>query len=293
MTINVTLNPGQSQQVVFEFVPPVAKQYRVSIDGLSVFFTAVAAPPPGGIWKPTPEAPIHWQWQIGTDFNINSHVLPYVTVYDIDGFTTSASTVAALHALGCIVIAYFSFGTWEDWRPDQGQFTTAIKGKSNGWPGEKWIDIRSDLVKTIMAARMDLAKSKGFDAIEPDNIDGYSNSTGFPLTSANQLAFNKWIADQCHQRGLSVGLKNDIEQAPALQPYFDWCLNEESYKYSEWQNLAAFINAGKAVFECEYSGTGQCPTFNGLHINSMTRDMDLTAGASKRKPCIPDTQNTW
>ena len=139
--------------------------------------------PNGGInmWLPTSDAPIHWQWQIGTDFNINTDVVPYVTVYDIDGFDTSAATVSALHALGCKVIAYFSFGTYENWRPDAAQFTAAIKGSSNGWPGENWLDIRAALVKTIMTARIALAASKGFDAIEPDNIDGYSNSTGFPL----------------------------------------------------------------------------------------------------------------
>jgi hypothetical protein len=248
-------------------------------------------------WQPTSAAPIHWQWQIGTDFNISTDLVPSVTVYDVDGFSTSQATVTALHDLGYKVIAYFSFGTYEDWRPDAASFPSNVKGSTNGWPGENWLDIRADSVKTIMTARINLAVSKGFDAIEPDNIDGYSNSTGFPLTASNQLAYNEWIATAVHAAGLSVGLKNDIDQVPTLEPYFDWCLNEESYKYSEYSNLSDFVNANKAVFEVEYgSSTSQASTMNSLHINSMTRDINLTspsANGYKRIPCIPDTQNSW
>jgi hypothetical protein len=292
MPASVTLNPGQSQQVPFTFVPTQARQYAATIDGLTAYFTAVASPP-GGIWHPSPAAPIHWQWQIGTPFTM-SHVLPNVTVYDIDAFDTSASIVQSLHNLGCIVIAYFSFGTWEDWRPDQAQFPASVKGSNvEGWAGEKWLDIRSDAVKTIMAARLDLAKSKGFDAIEPDNIDGYDNKNGFSLKAIDQINYNLWIATQCHLRNLSVGLKNDIGQIPDLVNAFDWALNEECSQYNECDALLAFINANKAVFQVEYSTTGMCSWMNSHHINSMKRNRDLTSGASRRTPCIPDTQNTW
>ena len=148
-----------------------------------------------------------------------------------------------------------------------------------------------------MAARLDMIKQKGFDAVEPDNIDGYTISTGFPTTAQDQLNYNKWIADQAHQKGLSVGLKNDIEQASALQPYFDWALSEESYKYNEYSGLTVFTNNSKAVFEVEYdSGTPQAGIMNSLHFNSITRDLDLTSPVSAgyvRIPCIPDTQTTW
>ena len=251
----------------------------------------------GSWWQPAAANPIHWQWQIGTPFNTSTDIIPNVTVYDLDGFDTSAATVAALHSMGCKVIAYFSFGTSENWRSDYSLFTSSIKGKTNGWAGENWIDIRSDVVKSIMSARMDLAASKGFDGLEPDNVDGYSNSTGFPLTAQDQLNFNEWIASTAHSKGLSVGLKNDVDQASTLQPYFDWMLDEQSYEYSEYNTLLPFVNANKAVFEVEYgNSTPQATTMNGLHINSMTRDLDLVAPGSSgyvRIPCIPDTQNTW
>jgi hypothetical protein len=261
--------------------------------------TTAGTPSPGAatLWQPTPAAPIHWQWQIGAAFNVATDLIPNVTVYDIDLFDTSASLVADLHNRGFIVIAYASFGTYENWRPDASSFPANVKGSGNGWPGENWLDIRSDAVKTVMAARLDLAKSKGFDAVEPDNIDGYSNSTGFPLTAQDQINFNRWIADQCHLRGLSVGLKNDVDQAAALAPYFDWTLNEEAYQYDEYSPLTAFTNLNKAVFQVEYgTSTPQASAMNGLHFNSMTRDLDLMSPGSsgyRRLPCIPDTQNSW
>jgi len=54
-------------------------------------------------------------------------------------------------------------------RPDAGAFPDAVKGDSNGWSGERWLDIRRlDVLGPIMQRRLDLCKQKGFDAVEPD-----------------------------------------------------------------------------------------------------------------------------
>jgi len=130
-----------------------------------------------------------------------------------------------------------------------------------------------------MAARMDLAASKGCDGIEPDNVDGYQASTGFPLKAADQLDYNKYLAAEAHKRGLSIGLKNDLAQAVALEPYFDRALNEECYSYGECEDLNVFVQAGKAVFNTEYSGTASkvCPYMNGLKFSSLLKDLSLGA----------------
>jgi len=155
-------------------------------------------------------------------FNVATDLIPNVTVYDIDAFilppvwsrrcTPKVSLLLPMQALAPTKIG----------GQDAASFPANVKGSGTAGRGRNWLDIRSDGVKTIMAARLDLIKSKGFDAVEPDNVDGYSNSTGFPLTAQDQLNFNEWIAAQCHQRGLSVGLKNDVDQVGTLQPYFDW-----------------------------------------------------------------------
>ena len=85
-----------------------------------------------------------------------------------------------MHAKNIHAVCYVSLGTYEDWRPDADSFPSSVLGSGNGWPGEKWLDIRQiSKLSPIMTARFQMCKDKGFDAVEPDNIDGYSNCTGF------------------------------------------------------------------------------------------------------------------
>ena len=148
------------------------------------------------------------------------------------------------------------------------------------FPDEKWLDIRRiDVLGPILEARFDLCKSKGFDAVEPDNVDGYANKSGFPLTADDQLKFNKYLAQIAHARGLSVGLKNDLDQVKDLVDSFDWALNESCFQYKECNSLTPFITAGKAVFQVEYKMTADsfCPQANNLNFNSLRKNLNLDA----------------
>lgn len=227
------------------------------------------------IWVPPVSTP--WQWQLTGSIDQTVDV----PMYDIDLFDNSAAVVAALHAQGRKVVCYISAGTWENWRPDAAAFPAAVLGsKVSGWAGEQWLDIRRiDLLGPIIGARMDLCKQKGFDAIEPDNVDGYANGSGFPLTAQDQLTYNVWLASAAHARGLSVGLKNDLDQVQQLVSYFDWALNEQCFEYSECNLLAPFTKAGKAVFEVEYTlaTTAFCPQAVALGFNSMKKNLNLDA----------------
>ena len=80
---------------------------------------------------------------------------------------------------------------------------------------------------------MRACKAKGFDAVEPDEMTGWSNDTGFRLTYADQIRYNRAVARWAHDLHLSVGMKGDLEQAHDLAPYFDWNLTEECYQYRE------------------------------------------------------------
>jgi hypothetical protein len=154
-------------------------------------------------------------------------------MYDIDLFDASQTLIDTLHNQGKVVICYLSAGTYENWRPDASQFPASVLGRSNGWAGEKWLDIsKIDQLAPIMRARMDLAVSKRCDGIEPDNIDGYSNNTGFALSYQNQITYNRWLATEAHARNLSIGLKNDLDQIKDLLANFDWALNEECFQYN-------------------------------------------------------------
>lgn len=125
-------------------------------------------------WQPAPGT--SWQWQLST----RPETLLDVDAYDLDGFDTSQATVDRIHANGGKAICYISAGSWENWRPDKGRFPRRVLGRDYyGWPGERWLDVRQlDALAPIMEARMDVCKEKGFDAVEPDNMDGYQNRTG-------------------------------------------------------------------------------------------------------------------
>ncbi len=230
-------------------------------------------------WRPPLGAT--WQWQLD-QLPVNQSF--DVDMYDIDLFDNEASVVAALHAAGRKVICYISVGSWEDWRPDKDQFPTEVIGKAyEGWEGEKWLDIRQiDLLAPIMQARFDQCKAKGFDGIEPDNIDSYTNNTGFPLTYDDQLKYNLWLAKEAHARGLSIGLKNDGEQVADLLPYFDWALTEDCFADGWCEQMMPFVAAGKPVFAAEYTDTEIsfnqfCSLAKTLKFSGLLKTRDLNA----------------
>ncbi|GHA39524.1 hypothetical protein GCM10010329_73400 [Streptomyces spiroverticillatus] len=231
------------------------------------------------IWQPRPGTA--WQWQLDGRVDPRTDV----PVYDIDGFENTASDVARLHADGRKVICYINAGAWEDFRPDKAAFPKSVLGATNGWAGERWLDIRrTDVLRPLMAKRFDMCRAKGFDAVEPDLMDAYQNESGFPLTAAHQLTYNKMLSALAHERGLAVGLKNDLEQIPQLLRHFDFAVNEECAEFDECESLRPFITAGKAVFHVEYTlpNSDFCADSRRLGLSSMRKNLDLDPW---RKPC--------
>ena len=216
-----------------------------------------------------------------------------VELYVLDLFDTDSAVIDALHADGRKMICYFSAGTFENWRDDAGRFAAADKGRRLGnWPGERWLDIRSQNVRAIMADRLDLAVQRGCDGVDPDNVDGYSNRTGLPLTYQDQIDYNTWLAAQAHQRGLAISLKNDLGQIDDLVAHFDFAINESCHEWDECELLMPFIEAGKPVVHINYLyaddpiGRAElCLYTRGLGFNTLTLPQLLDG--SFRYSCNP------
>jgi hypothetical protein len=209
---------------------------------------APAATDANGDWY-QPPLNVTWQWQLKGEVN----PAYAVEIYDIDLFDSPKSLIDSLQSSDRKVICYFSAGSYESWRPDASWFSQEELGSTlEGWEDEKWLDIRSPNVRRIMQKRLDLAAQKGCDGVEPDNMDGYANDSGFDITASDQLAFNRFIAREAHQRGLSVGLKNDLDQIDQLVEYFDFSVNEQCHEFDECDRLAPFTGAGKPVLNAEY-----------------------------------------
>jgi hypothetical protein len=252
---------------------------RIALTGtMAVWLNGCSASADTGVYRPKPG--VTWQWQLNGELNTEYDV----ALYDIDVFDTDTKTIQALHKAGKKVICYFSAGSYEEWREDAREFDAALLGKElDGWAGERWLDIRDTRLHAIMEARLDLAHSKGCDGVEPDNIDGYTNDTGFPLTAADQLTYNRYLAAQAHKRGLSIALKNDLNQIKELEPYFDFHINEQCHRYNECNRLQPFIDADKAVLNAEYARqyldeanrTRLCQEANKARLSTLVLPMEL------------------
>jgi hypothetical protein len=235
-------------------------------------------------WQPKPTTAA-WQWQLQgkIDTSIDAGV------YEVDGFEVSAKTVARLHRQGRKVICYLDVGSWENYRPDAGRFPKSVLGRAyEGYPDERWLDIRRiDLLAPILRHRFDLCRRKGFDAVEPDNIAGYENKTGFPLSAGDQLRFNRWVAREVHRRGMAIALKNDPEQVGQLLASFDFAVVEECFAYDECGNFTPFVATGKRVFVAEYSEplAAICDQAERLRFSVIRKDYDLFA--RPWEPCVP------
>jgi len=239
---------------------------------------SLASPSSSSWWRPT--VGLTWQWQIN-DIEVDTSI--EAEVYDVDLYVPQ-STIDELHAKGRKVICYISVGSWEDWRPDKNQFPPEVLGRDyDGWPGEKWLDIREmDKLAPIMRARLDLCKSKGFDAVEPDNMEIYTNDTGFPLTYEDQLRYALWLANEAHQRGLAIGVKNTSDQVNDLVDHFDFAITEDAFFYDWTEVMKPFIEAGKPVFAAEYTDLGgdfesYCEKSKELKFSTILKNRDLDA----------------
>jgi len=201
----------------------------------------------GAWWQPPAQPTFYWQLQGKLKTSVEA------SIYDVDGFETSAAAVAGLHAQGRHVVCYIDVGTAENFRPDYSEFPASVLGNSNGWPGERWIDIRQlSVIGPIMTARFQMCHEKGFDAVEPDNMEAAFNDSGFPITPQEQLSYNEWVAETVHSLGMAVLQKNDAVQAGELEPFFDGVLSEQCNQYSECADFKPYLAAGKPVINAEY-----------------------------------------
>lgn len=228
------------------------------------------------IWKPNPGTTFDWILDGDIPASVNAEML------DIDGYDAETEEVTALRNNGIAVIGYISVGTLENWRPDISNYPSEIIGNEyDGWEGEKWVDISSDLLKPIIEARLDMLVAKGFNGIEPDNLDGYEANTGFTITKQQAIDFCKWLAAEAHERNLSIGQKNVPEFTSDLVSSFDWILTEDMFAQGWEEDVKAYVTAGKAVFAAEYTDEltdfdGACQKALALNYSLILKNRDLT-----------------
>lgn len=155
------------------------------------------------------------------------------------------------------------------------------------WPGEILLDTRTDAkrqaIAQILNGWIDGCASKGFNAIEPDNLDSYTRSNKL-LTSSNNLALSKLIADHAHGLGLAIAQKNtaDLGSSGKSTAGFDFAVTEECQVWDECGDYTDVY--GTAVLEIEYTDSDNYAqvfkdacSARGSKISVILRDRDLVA----------------
>lgn len=213
--------------------------------------SGAAAPAAAAPRRALPPAGAAFQYQLGEIFSYPRDLIPNVTVYALDAFDTPAETVARLRAAGAYPVCYFSTA-YEDWRPDARDFPQPALGRPMAdWPGERWVDVRAAGVRAMARRRMELCRDKGFLAVDPDNVDVSSVDTGFKISSPDQIAFVKYLADAAHGLGLAFALKNAewmLGADAGVAAATDFAVNEQCAQYRECGQYAPLARLGRPVF---------------------------------------------
>ncbi|KAK7508565.1 hypothetical protein BaRGS_00000131 [Batillaria attramentaria] len=218
-----------------------------------------------------------WNPHVGTTFQIQysqstTDLSVHADAFDLDLDDPKLSSyIHTLHSQGKHVICYFSAGTWENYRDDVAGTQHDLGNTLEDWPDERWWDIRASSVRHVITKRLDRAKSMGCDAVDPDNVDGYTpeNRSGLGLTKSDTISFLTWMSDQAHSRGMSIGLKNAIGLIPSVESHFDFAVNEQCLKYNECDAYQRFLDHNKAVFHIEYT-TSQSRCDDQDRLDGMT-----------------------
>lgn len=239
-------------------------------------------------WHPTIGS--GWWWQLEDPASVPADLTGMVVDVDLVE-AAEIGLVADLQAAGNRVVCYFSAGTWESFRPDADAVPSSARlddAALGDFPDEVWLAIGDPAarpaIEAVMATRLDAARAAGCDGVEPGNVDGWANpdETGGAITAADQLDWNRWLADQAHARGLAVGLKNDVDQLDDLVADFDFAVVEQCWAYDEcdaW--VETFLDVGKPVFVQEYGDDGGIADDDGDGVGDGT----ITRHTWRRRAC--------
>ena len=235
-------------------------------------------------WQPTNSGPNNgpeFQWELDHALNVTSasdmgtgalnaqgNTAPGPKLYDIDGIENPASTVAALHKAGDKVICYIEVGSAGNYYSASGEnvpttYYAQLKAagdlgdKMSGYP-EYYLDINAPSTVSIIESMIkQQCAAKGFDAVEPDIDDSYTDRTGFSISEAQNEKYDEALGAYAHSLGLAWGQKNgdnDPAFAKALEPTTDFLLTEECNYYHTCSIVTPpYVKAGKLVLNVEYT----------------------------------------
>ncbi|MFF3948362.1 endo alpha-1,4 polygalactosaminidase [Streptomyces sp. NPDC001902] len=127
----------------------------------------------------------------------------------------------------------------------------------------------------IVGAWIDDCARRGFQAVEPDNLDSFERSDGL-LTAADNAAFARLLTARAHAAGLAVAQKNTAELLPQRAAIgFDFAVAEECGAYDECGRYASAYDDRVLVVAYDAADfTATCRRW-GARLAVVLRDRDV------------------
>jgi Glycoside-hydrolase family GH114 len=233
-----------------------------------------------------PPANGRFDYQIGGAYK----PLPSVKIVDRDRTSHPAPGVYNICYINAFQTQAYQDGWWEKHHPSL--LLRNAKGKlveDPGWPGEIILNTSTAADRTRLATIEDRwlkgCKTKGFNAVEPDNLDSNTRSQHL-LTQAEDFKFAKLFVEDGHADGLAIAQKNDAEQSAHLRKtvHFDFAIAEECQVYNECSYYLKTY--GDEVFEIEYTDNGRAAykkacAKRGAEISIILRDRNVVPRGNK------------
>jgi len=281
------------------------------------------ARPPRRWWHPRNTGPNNgpeFQWELDHRLDLHSakdmgdgarnaagRTAPNPAVYDIDGIDNPAATIAALHRRGDKVICYIEVGAAGNYYSAaqerirvtyyaQLKAAGVLGRKVPGYP-ERYLNINAAATVAIIKSMIrQQCAAKGFDAVEPDIDDSYTDRTGYRITEKEDEKFDVRLGTYAHRLGLAWGQKNgdnDPGFSRALEPTADFLLDEECNFYRTCAIVTPpYLKAGKLVLNAEYTsdwGRNRARDLRRFCAADISGGIDgtlfTTALAGQRNPC--------
>jgi hypothetical protein len=233
----------------------------------------VDAPPADPYWMPEPGEAGNWDIQVAAPFDFSTEramvivdlwtSVPAATTITYGDSSTVAvpagaqpTTIATLKARQTVVVCRVGLGGMWTTDPDASKFPEASRLVIDPkMPTEERILDLTDRGpwEDAALARIDLAKEIGCDAIEPYRIDHFGINVD--LTLEEQIAWYAKVAEEVHERDLSVGMRNGSEIYDTQAASFDWAIIERCGEDDVCDMVRDVLELRKAVFALDYNTT--------------------------------------
>ena len=155
-------------------------------------------------------------------------------------------------------------------------------GDDPAWEGEYPIDISTASARAgaldHVAPMIDTCASKGFDAVELDNLDSWTRFAA-PFGMAEAVAYATALTDHAHELGLAVAQKNTPELGAATAREvigFDFAVAEECGYYDECAAYTAVYGGDVLIVEYTAAGFAAACASVGASVPVVLRDVAVS-----------------